>query len=252
MKNYLVLQHTYAEFLGLIEAQLQHRNIAYGYVRPFIGDPLPSSASQYDGVFLLGGAWPTADRDKVPHADEEINVIRMFQKANRPVIGIGMGALLMAEAAGGKPLLEPAYTAKFTTAHLTEAGRDDEFAASLDGRRLLVLYHGDVELPEGVEPLLVDDEGHWLLIRTAGQSYGMLFRPEMKPGMLEDILMEEGHNPPPNIGDLLGEAHMEWGNMQESTDIALVGLVKACELMQERHKMPVFNLKVEMDESADH
>jgi hypothetical protein len=105
-----------------------------------------------------------------------------------------------------------------------------------------------VDLPEGLEPVLVDDQGRWLAVRPDELTYGgLLFRPEMKPGMLEDIIMEARHNPPPNIGELLGEARMEWQAMQEVTHRVVAGLVTELALMQERRKMPVFSLKVETD-----
>lgn len=63
--------------------------------------------------------------------------------------------------------------------------------------------------------------------------------------MLEDIIMEAKHNPPPNMGELLGEARMEWGDMQKVTEDVIVALVKELGLMQERRKMPVFSLKIE-------
>jgi GMP synthase-like glutamine amidotransferase len=198
-------------------------------------------------MFSLGGAWPSGDHEQYPWAPDEVNLIRIFQKAQRPVIGIGMGGLLVAEAAGGTPKLSPMHTAGFVTAHKTEAGKGDELAERMDGRKVLVMYSGSVELPEGLEPLLVDDEGRWLAVRPDALTYGMLFRPEMKPGMLEDIIMEAKHNPPDNIGELLGEARMEWVDMQATTDEVVVALVKEADLMRERRKMPVFNLKVEME-----
>lgn len=246
MKNYLVVQHTYSEFLGLIESQLEKRDIGFSYYRPFVGQDLPGSAAQFDGLFLLAGAWPTADLEHYPQVPDEINLIHIFQKAGRPVIGIGMGGLLVAQAAGGTARMTPSHTAKFVTARKTAAGAGDELAELMDGRRLLVMYNGSVELPADLEPILVDEEGNWLAVRTDKTTYGMLFRPEMKPGMLEDIIMEGKHNPPENIGELLGEARMEWGQMQQTTDLVIVALVKETDLMRERRKMPVFNLKIEM------
>ena len=197
---------------------------------------------------MLGGAWPTADEEHCAYVADELTLIAVFQRARRPVIGIGMGGLLVAQAAGGAPGMEPSYTAAFVTAHKTPAGEGDELAEAMDGRRLLTMYHGSVDLPDGLEPILVDDEGRWLAVRPDELTYGMLFRPEMKPGMLEDIIMEAKHNPPPNIAEMLAEARLEWGNMQQTTDRVVVALVKETHLMQERHKMPVFSLKVEMDE----
>ena len=245
MKNYLVVQHTYSEFLGLVESQLEKRDIGFSYFRPFVGQALPGSAAQFDGLWLLGGAWPLTDEEHVPQLDEELNLIRIFQKAQRPVVGIGMGGQMVAAAAGGTPQAEPMYTAKFVTARMTDAGTGTPLAEEMDGRRLLVMYNGDVTLPQGLQPILEDEDGHWLAVRPDPLTYGLLFRPEMKPGMLEDIIMEGKHNPPPHIGELLGEARMEWQQMQETTALVLKGLVTGLSLMQERRKMPVFNLRVE-------
>ena len=249
MKNYLVVQHTYSEFLGLIEAQLEKRDIGFSYYRPFVGQDLPGSAGQFDGLFLLGGAWPITDEEHNPQVPDELRLIGIFQQAQRPVVGIGMGALLVAQAAGGEASEEPNYTARFANAHATGAGQGDRVAEAMDGRRLLVMHHGSVALPEGVEPILVDDDGQWLAIRPDPLTYGLLFRPEVKPGMLEDIIMEAKHNPPDNISDLLSEARGEWTAMQAATEQLIVALVKELDLMTERRKMPVFSLQVSSGES---
>jgi GMP synthase (glutamine-hydrolysing) len=240
-----VVQHTYSEFLGLIESQLEKRDIGFSYYRPFVGQAMPGSAAQFDGLWLLGGAWPTADLAHNPQVPGELALIDLFRRSRRPVIGIGMGGLLVAQQAGGTAHEDPPYRAEFVTAHKTPAGEGDALAEALDGRRVLVLVHGRVDLPEGLQPTLVDAAGHWLAVRPDALTYGLLFRPEMKPGMLEDIIMEARHNPPPNIGELLHQARSEWQGMQEVTQQVVVGLVSELGLMQERRKMPVFSLKVE-------
>ena len=247
MKNYCVVQHTYSEFLGLIESQLEKRDIGFSYYRPFVGQDMPGSAAQFDGLWLLGGAWPLTDAEHNPQVPDELALIDVFRRSNRPVIGLGMGGMLVALQAGGTARREPAYRAEFVTAHKTAAGTGDALAEAVDGRRVLVLVHGSVDLPEGLEPTLVDDEGRWLAVRPDRLTYGLLFRPEMKPGMLEDIIMEARHNPPPNMGELLGEARMEWQAMQEVTNQVVAGLVTELSLMQERRKMPVFSLKLETE-----
>jgi len=245
MKNYCVVQHTYSEFLGLIESQLEKRDIGFSYHRPFVGQDMPGSAAQFDGLWLLGGAWPLTDEEHNPQVPDELALIDVFRRSQRPVIGLGMGGLLVALQAGGTAHADPMYRAEFVTAHKTAAGEGDALAEAVDGRRVLVLVNGRVDLPEGLEPTLVDDDGRWLAVRPDALTYGLLFRPEMKPGMLEDIIMEARHNPPPNIGELLGEARMEWQAMQEVTGQVVVGLVTELSLMQERRKMPVFSLKLE-------
>ena len=64
-----VIQHTSAEFLGLIEDHLEGRSIRFRYCRPFTGKvPLPKAEALDDGLILLGGGpWGSAGARDVPH-----------------------------------------------------------------------------------------------------------------------------------------------------------------------------------------
>jgi len=247
MKNYAVIQHTYSEFLGQIERQLEIRDIGFNYFRPFVGQDLPGSAIHFDALFILGGSWPINDENHCPWVESEKRVIRLFQSSKRPVVGIGFGALLIAEQAGVQVSDEPFHTAYWTTAHKTQAGENDELANAVDGKRVLVMYNGACELLGDLEPIVVDDEGNWLAIKPNDLTYAMLFRPELKPGMLEDMIMEAKRETPDNISELLAEARSEWLESQKTTDAIIIALVQSLELMKDRRKAPVFKLNVEND-----
>lgn len=247
MKQFAVLQHTYSEFLGTIENQLEKRDIGFVYFRPFVGQDLPASAGQFDALFLLGGSHPTADRASCPWVDDELRMIRAFRGAQRPVVAFGFGALVLAEYAGAKISPDPLHTAYWTNAHQSEAGKGDALAEAVDGRRVLVMYNGSAALPPDARPIVVDDNGNGIAFRPDAGSYGMLFRPELKPGMIEDMIMEAKRPVPDNISQLLVEARGEWNNMQQTKDRVIAALVKELDLMQERHKMPIFRLNVEDD-----
>lgn len=244
MKRFAVVQHTYSEFLGLIETHLEKRDIGFHYFRPFLGQPLPASAAQYDALFLLGGAHSPADRDAQPWIEDELRLVRGFRQAQRPVVGFGLGAHVIAESAGAKVMAEPAHHAYWTRAHMTQAGLGDSLAEAINGRRVLVLYDGNAVLPAGLAPILVDERGEWLAVRPDRLTYAMLFRPELKPGMIEDMMMEAGRDVPDNLGDILAEARERWSETQQVTDRVFVALVRELDLMQERHKPPVFRLHV--------
>jgi GMP synthase-like glutamine amidotransferase len=247
MKRFLVVQHTYSEYLGTIEKQLEGRGIGFVYVRPFTGQALPGGALNHDALWLLGGAWPVTDRENVPWLDSELRLIAAFRRARRPAVGFGFGALLLAQAAGGVASAEPAQRAYWTTAHRVRGGESDPVAAALDGRRVLVMVNGRAGLPSGVAPLAVDDSGDWIAFRVE-HGYGLLCRPEVKPGMIEDMIMEEGRPLPENVAELLDIARSEWPQTQRTTENVLAALVTALDLMRERHKMPVFALRTVKDE----
>ena len=243
MKQFLVLQHTYSEFLGTVEKQLENRGIGFIYCRPFTGQSVPGSALQYDALWLLGGAWPVTDREHCPWAEDELRLIAAFRRAKRPVVGIGFGGLLVAQALGGVPQAAPMHRAYWTTAKATAAGHGDPVADAVDGARVLVMANGSVELPAGVAPIVTGEDGEWLALRD-GEAYALLFRPEIKPGTIEDMIMEEDRPLPDHIGDLLAEARVHWPEMQRVTDKVIVGLVTALDLMRERRKPPGFTLNV--------
>ncbi len=244
MKNFAVVQHTYAEFLGLIETQLEKRDIGFSYLRPFVGQDLPGSAGQFDALFLLGGKDPITDREASPWVDDEVRLVGLFRQAQRPIVGFGFGAMVIAEYEGAQMSAKPLHQAYWTTAHITAAGKGDAVAEAAQGRRVLVMTNGSAKLPSGIEPILVDDAGNWIAIRPERLTYGLLFRPELKPGMIEDMIMEAKRETPDNIGELLGQARMEWNGMQELTDRIVVALVTELDLMTERRKSPVFRLNV--------
>jgi len=244
MKNYAVIQHNYSEFLGQIERQLEIRDIGFNYFRPFVGQDLPGSAIHFDALFILGGSG-LANDEQNEWIESEKRVIRLFQSARRPVVGIGFGAMLLAENRGATLHDTPFHNAYWTTAHKTDAGENDALAEAVDGKRVLVFYNGSATLPDDIKPIVVDDDGNWLAIRPDSMTYGILFRPELKPGMIEDMIMETGRDTPGHIGDLLVTAKAEWVETQKTTDQIIIALVKSLDLMKERHKAPVFKLHVE-------
>ena len=81
MKQFLVVQHTYSEYLGGIEKQLENRDIGFVYQRPFTGSSLPASALQYDALWLLGGAHAVTDLAACPWIGDELRLLEAFRRA---------------------------------------------------------------------------------------------------------------------------------------------------------------------------
>ena len=115
-------------------------------------------------------------------------------------------------------------------------------AQATEGRRVLVMANGRAELGGGLEPVAADEDGRWLAFRTGELGYGLLFRPELKPGMLEDMVMEDERPLPEDIGALIDTAREEWPAMQETAERVAAALVRALGLMDERPKEPVFRI----------
>jgi GMP synthase (glutamine-hydrolysing) len=239
VKRFLAVQHSFSEFFGALEAQWEARGIGFRYVRPVAGEDVAGMASQFDALWLLGAAWPAADREHCPWVDDEIRLVRAFLKAKRPVVGLGCGAQVLAAAHGARLHAEPQHDAYFTRAR---ALADDPLARAVDGRMVLVMANGRAELPPELAPLVAAEDGRPIAFRAGALGYGLSFRPELKPGMLEDMVMEDGRPLPKDIGALIETAREQWPQMQETTDRVAVALVEALGLMDERAKAPVIRI----------
>lgn len=237
MKRFLAVQHTFAEFFGALEAQWEARDIGFHYVRTVAGQDVAGTPSQFDALWLLGAAHPIAERALCPWLDDEIRLVRAFQRARRPVIGLGGGAHVLAAVHGAQLRAQPRHQAYFT---LAKGVGDDPVAQAVDGRRVLVLVDGDAELPPSLIPVALDEAGRCIAFRGE-LAYGLLFRPELKPGMLEDMVMEE-RALPEDFTALIETARLEWPQMQQCTAHVAAALVSALGLMDERRKMPVFRI----------
>lgn len=232
-----------SEFFGALEPQWEARDIAFEYLRTIAGQDVAGTPSQFDALWLLGAAWPIADAEHCPWVDDEIRLLRAFHKAQRPVIGLGAGAHVLAAAHGSRLFVEPAHDAYFTTARGVDA--DDVVARAVDGQRVLVMVNGRAELDASLKPVALDEAGRWIAFRAPSPGYGLLFRPDLKPGMLEDMVLEEDREVPDNIGALIETARAQWGALQATTERVVVALIQALDLMRERRKAPVFRLSVQ-------
>lgn len=243
MIRFLAVQHSFSEFLGAFEPELEARDIGFTYLRPVTGQDVFANARQFDSLWLLGGAWPVDDTEHCPWIADEVRLVQAFEKAGRPVVGLGFGAHVIALAHGGAPQPLPVHFARWTTAHATDAGRDDPVARAIDGRRVLAMANGDVSAPAGVEPVAVDADGAWLVLRPSTRTYALRCRPELKPGMIEDMIMEDDRPVPEDIGALLDEARRNWAETQETTHRVAAALVSALGLMDESRKAPTILLR---------
>lgn len=189
MRGLFALQHCHAEYLGLIEEHLEGRGIRFQYVRPFTADgKVPGTAVHADGLILLGGgAWGTVGSRPLPTLDAEIRLTRDFLARRRPIFAWGLGAQILALAAGG------AATAGDLAAAVeivTRTGHD-ALAGYLPERFPLVTVMRDrPRPPSDARILAVDAAGGPAVFQIGANAVGFTGHPGMKPGLLEDLIME--------------------------------------------------------------
>jgi GMP synthase-like glutamine amidotransferase len=225
-----VLQHTSGEYLGLMEDHLEGRRIRFQYFRPFAGgsSKLPGADLPADALFLLGGGpWGSAGTRDLPTLAEEIDITRAMLDKGTPIVGIGLGAQILAIAAGGS-----SETADFVF-ECREARRIDPEALNgfLPETFPQVIYMRDRPvLPADSRILAIDDAGNPAVFQIGSNAYGFLGNPGIKLGIIEDLIMEFEEVPedsPKGLETLRGLQT----RLEDDLVPIMTGLVQCTELM---------------------
>ena len=96
-----VLQHVPFEGPGSMAGWLAARRVEVGITRLFAGDPLPRAAD-VDGLIAMGGPMSVNDEDKVDWLRPEKQLVRDAVGSGIPVLGVCLGAQLIASALGAR------------------------------------------------------------------------------------------------------------------------------------------------------
>ena len=98
-----VLQHLEREGPGLLRVIAEERGFITKIYRIDLGDKLPL-AKKNDLILIMGGPMGLEDisSGKFPWMKDEVNLIRKSIKANIGILGVCLGAQLLAYATGGK------------------------------------------------------------------------------------------------------------------------------------------------------
>lgn len=232
-----VIQHTSADYLGLMEDHLEGRRIRFRYIRPFTEKGrIPDPGECGDGLILLGGGpWGTAGTRDLPTLHEEIALTRVFLQRNLPVIGIELGAQILAIASGGGVEAAP------LDFRVTEGIRirDDALNGFLPERFPLVSYMRDCPvLPDHASVLAVDGDDKPAVFQVASNAIGFIGHPGFKPAMAEDLIMEFEEGPDDPV-PALERLRVSVTAIEDSLVQIMTGLVQVTRLMQYGRRIPI-------------
>ncbi|HRN30415.1 MAG TPA: gamma-glutamyl-gamma-aminobutyrate hydrolase family protein, partial [Terrimesophilobacter sp.] len=146
-RSALVIQHDPNIHLGNLEPVLRGRGYAITVVDSTVTDVSTLDATAPDVLIVLGGHEAAYELERFPFLKNELRLIRARIDAQRPLLGVCLGAQLMAGAMGARNYRgkKPDYGYRVLT--LTDAG---ESSPLRHARGVPMLeWHGDhFELPE--------------------------------------------------------------------------------------------------------
>jgi GMP synthase (glutamine-hydrolysing) len=149
MPGAIAIRHVAFEDLGSIAAVLERRGWAVGYRDAAIDDLAARDLATADLLVVLGGPIGAYEDETYPFLADELRVIEHRLVSGRPVLGICLGAQLMARALGARVYPGTGKELGWAPLQLTEAGRASCLAPLGDAVPVLH-WHGDTfDLPQG-------------------------------------------------------------------------------------------------------
>ena len=151
MKKALVFRHVPHEGLGTLEPFLRHSQIAIEYCDLFANHPIPKTSTPYDFIISMGGPMNVDETNRFPFLMAERNFISEAIQSEKPVLGICLGAQMIARALGAPVYPGPQKEIGWYQIQLTEAGRRDPIFQGINELNPEVFqWHGDTfDLPRG-------------------------------------------------------------------------------------------------------
>lgn len=194
MKRLLVFQHVPHEILGTFNPQLKDAGFRIRYVNFGRTPDAKPKVEKYDGLIILGGPMCLSQRENYPHLDTEIEAIREAMELQMPILGICLGAQLIAAALHARVHRNPVKEIGWYDVSPTEAGRDDPLFRFFRGTEKIFQWHGDTfEIPHGAVHLASSPDCANQAFRYGDRVYGLQFHLEVDAALIERWLKTPAH-----------------------------------------------------------
>jgi GMP synthase (glutamine-hydrolysing) len=146
----VAIRHVCFEDLGSFAGALAARGFELRYLEAGVDDLAGFDPLVPDLLVVLGGPIGAYEENIYPFLTDELDLLKRRLAADRPTLGLCLGAQLMARALGARVYPGPTKEIGWIPLALTEAGRASP-VAHLDGAQTSMLHwHGDTfDLPEG-------------------------------------------------------------------------------------------------------
>lgn len=193
-----IVEHAPKEGPYALGAALEAAGLPTRVCRTWAGDGVPDTADDLVGLVVMGGTM--AAYEDFPGRSAELALLRAALDAEIPVLGVCLGAQLLAVAAGG--VARPGNGAQIGWAdvRMTEAAHADALFTAVPELLRVLHWHGDtMDLPAGATLLASCDRYPVQAFRIGGSAWGMQFHleaDETAVGAFADAFPEEAATAP--------------------------------------------------------
>jgi GMP synthase (glutamine-hydrolysing) len=185
LRKLLVLQHVPREPLGVLDPLLRTAGFRIRYVN-FAREPgAQVDVNRYDGLVVLGGPMNVDQAANYPHLLHEIDVIRGALAREIPILGICLGAQLLAAALGARVHPNPVREIGWYPLNLSAAATSDTLFRNLDSSSPVFQWHAyTFTAPTDTVHLASSENCANQAFRYRDFAYGLQFHLEVDAGLI--------------------------------------------------------------------
>ena len=174
------------------------------------GTKPPRPLAQYGAVLVFGGSMHADQEHLHPWLREEDALIRDFLERRVPLLGVCLGAQLLAKAVGGNVYRAHKREVGWFPVELTEAATGDPVVGTLPKRFLAFDWHEYTWDPPPGAVELARSERYTQALRVGDRAWGIQFHAEVDTTIVHTWL-DESENAPSNREEMARslDEHME-------------------------------------------
>jgi len=185
MKKLLVLQHVAHELLGTLNPLLKRSGFRIRYVNFARHPDAQPSLEGYDGLVILGGPMSANDADRLAHLNVEMRLIEDALRRDIPVLGICLGAQLIAKTLGAPVYPNHEKEIGWYDISPTAEASCDPLLTALRATEKIFQWHGETfEIPRSTCHLALSPLCANQAFRYGKKVYGFQFHLEVDEPMI--------------------------------------------------------------------
>jgi GMP synthase-like glutamine amidotransferase len=182
-----VLQHVPFEGPAAIAHWAEARGHSLAVSHLYAGDP-PPDLDSFDRLVIMGGPMSVVDEAEHSWLEHEKARIEESIHSGKSVVGICLGAQLLAEALGARVSRNPHKEIGWLPVTLTEAARAHPLCADLPMTQQVFQWHGDTfELPDGAVHLASSEACEQQAFLYENRLLGLQFHLESTPESVDAL-----------------------------------------------------------------
>jgi GMP synthase-like glutamine amidotransferase len=183
----VIIKHIAIEGPGILDDFFRGTTWSLREVNLFQGENLPSKLDGIDAIVSLGGPMNAYEEGKYPFLKEEDVFLRKAIQERIPILGICLGAQLVAKACGAEVIKSPQPEIGWSKVSLTDAGKHDPLFQQMQASELLIFqWHEDTfSLPSHAVHLAQSPTCRNQAFRVGENVYGLQFHIEVTPEIIE-------------------------------------------------------------------